>query len=65
MRGETCELRAMVITLWREIEKIRAVVDEQHKEVDLCCGTQTEAEAYLQQQLRRLHAVIKEGQARP
>ena len=60
MRGETCELRAKVTTLRREIEKIHAIVDEQVKEADLCCIARTEAEAYPQQQLRRLHAVIKE-----
>jgi hypothetical protein len=58
IRGETCELRAKVLTLQREIDKIRAVMDEQVKNGDLGRVARTEAEAYLQQELRRLHAVI-------
>ena len=59
MRGETCQLRAKVLTLQREIEKIRTVMDEQVKDADLGRVARTEAEAYLQQELRRLHAVIR------
>jgi hypothetical protein len=59
MRGETCQLRAKVLTLQREIEKIRAVMDEQVNDADLGRVARTEAEAYLQQELRRLHAVIR------
>lgn len=47
------------------LEKIRAVVDQQAEDAALWAvyprGTQPIAEAYLQQELRKLHAVIEQG----
>ncbi len=44
-----------------QLEKIQAVVNEQANDECLWFVAQTAPEAYLQQELRRLHRVIEEG----
>lgn len=43
-----------------KLEKIQAVVDEQAKDQALWFIAETITEAYLQQELRRLHKVIED-----
>lgn len=61
----TEELTAIEVRRLRaSLAKIRAVVDQQAEDASLWAvypmGTQPVAEAYLQQELRKLHAVIEQ-----
>lgn len=48
-----------VLALLDRLERIRALTDEQAEDEGLWFFAQTAPEAYLQQELRRLHAVIE------
>ena len=56
MRGETCALRAKLAHLSREIGRVRTVVGQQADDARPWAAAETPAEAYLQLELRRLHA---------
>lgn len=44
---------------------VRKVVNEQAEDEGLWCVAETAVEAYLQQELRRLHAAIEDGSDDP
>ncbi len=45
----------------RKVANLQIIVDEQAEDVGLWFVAQTASEAYLQQELRRLHAAIEEA----
>ncbi len=55
----------VVVEAARLVADLRAIVDEQAKDEGLWFVALTATEAYLQQELRRLHAVIELGVAPP
>jgi len=54
-------LRARVAVLTEERDALRTLVEAQAEDEGVWFVAETAAEAYLQQELRRLHAAIEEG----
>lgn len=62
LKAELWNLTVTVADLRAENERLaraRAIVDEQAEDEGLWFRAQTAAEAYLQQELRRLHAAVE------
>ena len=59
IKSETCTLRTTIAHLRSAVEGARFIADEQAADAALWIKAQTETEAQLQTELRRMHAAIK------
>ena len=59
--GGTQEQLQSIVDAARKVANLQTIVDEQAEDVGLWYGVHTAPEAYLQQELRRLHAAIEEA----
>ena len=60
-RDEDGKQMGLIIKAARKVANLQIIVDEQAEDVGLWFGVHTAPEAYLQQELRRLHAAIEEA----